>query len=60
MNWDKVNQRPFKKIGGNMKRLENCNYCVDLAQKMKFSVVGIAGTDIREGNKTLTLGAHRI
>jgi len=56
VKWDKVNRRPFKKMGGNMKRLENCNYAIDLAQQMKFSVVGIAGPDIREGNKTLTLG----
>ena len=45
----------FKKLGGAMKKLENCNYCVELAQKLKFSVVGI-GEDIYQGNKTLTLG----
>ena len=39
-----------------MKKLENCNYAVELAQKMKFSVVGIAGADLNSGNKTLTLG----
>lgn len=55
VNWDKVNQRPFKKMGGNMKKLENCNYAVELAHQMKFSVVGIAGHDLRDGNKTLTL-----
>jgi len=56
VDWDKVNKKPFKKLGGNMKRLENCNYAIDLAHKMKFSVVGIAGEDIFGGNKTLTLG----
>lgn len=39
-----------------MKKLENCNYAIALAQEMKFSVVGIAGSDLRDGNKTLTLG----
>ena len=39
-----------------MKKLENCNYAVELAQKLKFSVVGIDGKDLNGGNKTLTLG----
>jgi hypothetical protein len=52
-----VNQgASLKKMGGSMKKLENCNYAIELAQEMKFSVVGIAGSDLREGNKTLTLG----
>ena len=56
MNWDKVNKKPFKQMGGNMKRLENCNYAVEIAQQMKFSTVGISGSDLHGGNKTLTLG----
>jgi len=55
VDWDKVNKKPFKKMGGNMKKLENCNYAVELAQKLKFSVVGIDGKDLNDGNKTLTL-----
>lgn len=39
-----------------MKKLENCNYAVELAHKLKFSVVGIDGKDLNDGNKTLTLG----
>ena len=39
-----------------MKKLENCNYAVKIAQTMGFSLVGIDGNDIRDGNKTLTLG----
>lgn len=39
-----------------MERLENCNYAVDLGKQIKFSLVGIAGADINEGNATLTLG----
>ena len=56
VNWDKVNKEAsFKKIGGNMKKLENCNYAVELCHQLKFSLVGIAGSDIAEGNKNLTL-----
>ena len=57
VNWSKVNQKEtFKKIGGNMKKLENCNYAVEIAHQMGFSLVGIDGKDIADGNKTLTLG----
>ena len=38
-----------------MEKLENCNYVVDLGRKQKYSLVGIAGQDICEGNQTLTL-----
>jgi hypothetical protein len=39
-----------------MEKLENCNYTVELGKQLKFSLVGIAGQDINEGNATLTLG----
>ncbi|KAK2538317.1 Pls1 [Columba guinea] len=36
--------------------IENCNYAVELGKtKAKFSLVGIAGHDLNEGNPTLTL-----
>ena len=61
VNWSKVNQKEtFKKIGGNMKKLENCNYAVEIAHQMGFSLVGIDGKDIADGNKTLTLGEYLI
>ncbi|XP_065050995.1 plastin-2-like [Rhopilema esculentum] len=56
VNWDKVNKRPFKlATGGNMKKIENCNYAVELGKKLGFSLVGIGGEDIRNGTKTLVL-----
>jgi hypothetical protein len=55
VNWNKVNQPPFKAMGGNMKKVENCNYAVELGKQLNFSMVGIAGKDILDGNKTLTL-----
>ena len=36
--------------------VENCNYAVELGKQCKFSLVGIAGKDIYDGNETLTLG----
>ena len=38
-----------------MEKLENCNYAVELGKNLKFSLVGIAGQDIFDGNPTLTL-----
>jgi len=35
--------------------LENCNYAVELGKKLNLVLVGIGGSDIMEGNKTLTL-----
>lgn len=39
-----------------MKKLENCNYAVKIGHEMGFSLVGIDGKDVADGNKTLTLG----
>ncbi|KJE88506.1 fimbrin [Capsaspora owczarzaki ATCC 30864] len=56
VDWaNKVNQPPYKKIGGNMKKLENCNYALQLGKEHQFSLVGIDGKDVFDGNKTLTL-----
>uniref|UniRef100_A0AAY4E5R1 Plastin-3 n=1 Tax=Denticeps clupeoides TaxID=299321 RepID=A0AAY4E5R1_9TELE len=57
VDWNnKVNQPPYPKIGANMKKLENCNYAVELGKTTaKFSLVGIGGQDLNDGNPTLTL-----
>ncbi|KAG9348878.1 hypothetical protein JZ751_029195 [Albula glossodonta] len=56
VDWGRVNKPPYPKLGGNMKKLENCNYAVDLGKNQaKFSLVGIAGQDLNAGNRTLTL-----
>ncbi|KAE8626226.1 hypothetical protein XENTR_v10006553 [Xenopus tropicalis] len=56
VDWNRVNKPPYSKLGENMKKIENCNYAVDLGKnKAKFSLVGIAGQDLKEGNHTLTL-----
>ena len=56
MDWSKVNRPPYKKISEKMKKLENCNYVVDVAKKLDFSLVGIGGQDLLDGNKKLLLG----
>uniref|UniRef100_A0A673CQB6 Plastin-2 n=1 Tax=Sphaeramia orbicularis TaxID=375764 RepID=A0A673CQB6_9TELE len=56
VNWDRVNKPPYPKLSSNMKKLENCNYAVELGKnEAKFSLVGIAGQDLNEGKRTLTL-----
>lgn len=54
----KVNYPPWKAMGASMKKIENCNYAVNLGKQIKFSLVGIAGSDIHSANKVLTLGKY--
>ncbi|XP_065654020.1 plastin-3 [Hydra vulgaris] len=55
VNWDKVNKAPFKAIGGKMKKVENCNYVIELGKANKYSLVGIGGEDIHNETHTLVL-----
>ncbi|XP_049441567.1 plastin-3-like [Epinephelus fuscoguttatus] len=58
VEWDsRVNLPPFKTTGGgHLKKIENCNYAVELGKtKAGFSLVGIGGEDLFNGNSTLTL-----
>lgn len=55
VSWEKVNKPPFKQMGGKMKKIENCNYAVEIGRKVKFSLVGVGGQDIHDCNETLTL-----
>lgn len=53
VEWKKVNtKRPVK---SRFKMVENTNYAVLLGKSLKFSLVGIQGADITDGNKKLTL-----
>lgn len=54
VSWNRVHKRftPLRKF---MEKLENCNYAVELGKQLKFSLVGIAGQDLNDGNATLTL-----
>ena len=54
VEWKRVNQAPVKLV---FKRIENLNYAVDLALKppFGFSLVGVQGKDLADGNRKLTL-----
>ncbi|KIW40991.1 hypothetical protein, variant [Exophiala oligosperma] len=57
VNWRHVNKPPAH--GGEMSRfkmVENTNYTVELGKQNHFSLVGIQGADITDGQRTLTLG----
>ena len=46
-------------IGSGMSRfkaMENTNYAVEIGKQNRFSLVGIQGADITDGQRTLTLG----
>jgi len=55
VDWNRANKGPFTRMGGNLKMVENCNYCVELGHELGFSLVGIQGKDLFDANKTLTL-----
>ncbi|KAK2190670.1 hypothetical protein NP493_70g00021 [Ridgeia piscesae] len=54
VDWKRVVSK-FKEIRIMMEKIENCNYAVELGKKCKFSLVGIDGKDLYDGNMTLTL-----
>lgn len=54
--WRHVNKPPAN--GGELMRfkaVENTNYAVELGKSNRFSLVGIQGADITDGQRTLTL-----
>uniref|UniRef100_A0A3Q0R837 Plastin 1 (I isoform) n=1 Tax=Amphilophus citrinellus TaxID=61819 RepID=A0A3Q0R837_AMPCI len=56
VNWKKVNRPPYPALGANMKKLENCNYAVELGRDVaRFSLVGIGGENLNEGSRVHTL-----
>jgi len=51
VQWKQVEMKPNNKF----KKVANCNYVVVLGKQLKFSLVGIGGSDITDGNKKLLL-----
>jgi len=51
VSWKQVEKTPNNKF----KKVANCNYVVVLGRSLKFSLVGIGGSDISAGNKKLLL-----
>lgn len=57
VNWRHVNKPPPS--GAELMRfkaVENTNYSIELGKQNHFSLVGIQGADITDGQRTLTLG----
>ncbi|MFH4974847.1 hypothetical protein AB6A40_001556 [Gnathostoma spinigerum] len=54
VDWKKVVKK-FSRLRGMMEQIQNCNYAVELGRMIRFSLVGIQGKDIYDGNQTLTL-----
>ena len=57
VNWRHVNKAPTN--GSEMskfKAVENTNYAIELGKQNRFSLVGVQGADITDGQRTLTLG----
>lgn len=57
VNWKHVNPPPAS--GSEMmkfKAVENTNYAIELGKQIRFSLVGIQGADITDGQRTLILG----
>ncbi|KAH9494756.1 phospholipid scramblase 1, partial [Bulinus truncatus] len=54
VDWNKVHKK-FNKLKANFEKIENCNYACELGHKLDFSLVGVGGKDIHDGNQTLTL-----
>lgn len=57
VNWRHVNKTPAN--GSEMSRfkaVENTNYAIELGKQNRFSLVGVQGADITDGQRTLTLG----
>lgn len=56
VDWKKVNKPKKSKPLIRFKKGENCTYAVKLGLELGFSLVGIGGGDILDGNKKLILG----
>ncbi|KAJ5333464.1 hypothetical protein N7541_003299 [Penicillium brevicompactum] len=57
VNWKHANKPPAS--GGELMRfkaVENTNYSIELGKFNGFSLVGVQGADITDGQRTLTLG----
>ena len=57
VNFRHVNKPPAS--GAEMSRfkaVENTNYAIELGKQNRFSLVGVQGADITDGQRTLTLG----
>ena len=57
VDWKKVNTPPFKALGGGMKKIENCNYAIDLGKNLSFVIVGKLILGLGHSNFLMLLGS---
>ena len=60
VDWKRVNKPKKDKPLIRFKRGENCKYAVQLGKDLGFSLVGVGGNDILDGNKKLILGTIHV
>lgn len=57
VNWRHANKAPASGAElSRFKAVENTNYAVEIGRQNRFSLVGIQGADVTDGQRTLTLG----
>merc|ERR1739838_1129247 len=54
-NWNKVNKKPYKQPGANMRKRENCQYAVEIGKQFGYKIIGIDGGNIYDGDEKSTL-----
>ncbi len=52
VQWNKVEKNANN---SRFKQINNCNYAIELGKQLGFSLVGVGGMDIVDGNKKLIL-----
>lgn len=56
VEWKRVNPTDsYKKFGGLQRKLENCNYAVEVGKKMGIRIIGIDGANISDGHQMFIL-----
>merc|ERR1712226_57820 len=59
VDWKRVvSEEKLKSLSSQQRHFEmlgNCDYVIELAKQLKLSMVGIGGSDLKEGNKKLIL-----
>ena len=56
VNFKRVSKPPIKMP---FKKVENCNYAVEIGKGWGFSMVNVSGNDFVQGNKKLILGEQK-
>lgn len=56
VDWKRVNKTDtYKRIGGLQRKLENCNYAIEVARVLGCKIIGIDGANISDGHQMFIL-----